>query len=133
MSRSGRYFDHHHGWAYPTPAFVHLVHDGIFQISPGRAGVAHPGVIESATAKATDSAFGDDAYPTLFTKVAAIGSTLAHDHGFSDGNKRTALQVMLLTLKRNGLHPNPSAREAATVMVLVAMGACWTAPVCGWP
>ncbi|GGR07204.1 hypothetical protein [Deinococcus ruber] len=29
---------------------------------------------------------------------------------------------MLLTLKRNGLHPDPSEREAATVMVLVAMG-----------
>lgn len=101
---------------------MHVVHDGILQTSPGRAGVAHEGVIESAAAKAVESAFGEDAYATFFTKVAAIGYTLAHDHGFSDGNKRTALEVMLLTLKRNGLSPDPSEREAATVMVLTAMG-----------
>lgn len=101
---------------------MYFVHDGILQTSPGRLGVAHEGVIESATAKPTDSAFGEDAYPTFFTKVAAVGYTLAHDHGFSDGNKRTALEVMTLTLKRNGLYPDPTEREAATVMVLVAMG-----------
>lgn len=78
-------------------------------------------MIESAASKAVDSAFGEDAYGTFFLKVAAIGYTLAHDHGFSDGNKRTALEVMLLTLKRNGIHPNPSEREAATTMVLTAM------------
>lgn len=116
------FFFHYRGREYPTPAFVYFVHDGILQTSPGRAGIAHESVIESAAAKVTDSAFGEDAYPTLFTKVAAIGYTLAHDHGFSDGNKRTALQIMTLTLKRNGLHPDPSEREAATVMVLTAMG-----------
>ncbi|WP_328774642.1 type II toxin-antitoxin system death-on-curing family toxin [Deinococcus aquaedulcis] len=98
------------------------MHDSILRVSPGRSGVAHPGVIQSATAKATDSAFAEDAYATLFTKVAAIGYTLAHDHGFSDGNKRTALQVMLLTLKRNGLQASPSEREAATNTMMVAMG-----------
>ncbi|MDB5045666.1 MAG: hypothetical protein JWQ08_1716 [Deinococcus sp.] len=79
-------------------------------------------MIESAAAKAVDSAFGEDAYSTFLTKVAAIGYTLAHDHGFSDGNKRTALEVMTLTLRRNGLFPDPTEREAATIMVLTAMG-----------
>jgi len=116
------FFYRHRGWDFPTPAFVYFVHDGILQTSPGRAGVAHESVIESAASKAVDSAFGEDAYPTFFTKVAAIGYTLAHDHGFSDGNKRTALEIMTLTLRRNDFHPDPTEREAATVMVLTAMG-----------
>ena len=116
------FFYRHRGWDFPTPAFVYFVHEGILLTSPGRAGVAHESVIESAASKPTESAFGEDAYPTFFTKVAAIGYTLAHDHGFSDGNKRTALEVMKLTLTRNALYPDPSEREAATVMVLAAMG-----------
>lgn len=116
------YFHRHRGWSFPTPALIHLIHDGILETSPGRAGVAHEGVLESAASKPVESAFGADAYPTLFGKVAALGYTLAHDHGFSDGNKRTALEVMTLTLKRNGFAPNPTEREAATVMVLTAMG-----------
>lgn len=84
--------------------------------------MAHTSVIQSAASKPLESAFGEEAYPTLFAKVAALGHTLAHDHGFTDGNKRTALEVMLLTLKRDGFSPNPTEREAATVMVLIAMG-----------
>lgn len=122
MSFPKGYFFRYRGDDFPTPKFIHAVHERILQVSPGKAGTAHPGVIESAASKPIDSAFGEDAYPQFFAKVAAIGYTLAHDHGFSDGNKRTALEVMLLTLKRNGYHPSPSPREAATTMVLVAMG-----------
>lgn len=116
------YFHRYRGWDFPTPELIYLIHDSILETSPGRAGVAHESVIESAASKPIESAFSEDSYPTLFGKVAALGYTLAHDHGFSDGNKRTALEVMTLTLKRNRFHPDPSEREAATVMVLVAMG-----------
>ncbi len=116
------YFYRHQARDYPTPAFIHLVHDSILKVSTGRAGIAHESVIESAAAKSLESAFGEEAYPTFFTKIAACGYTLAHDHGFSDGNKRTALEIMKITLKRNGLDPNPSEREAATIMILTAMG-----------
>lgn len=122
MAFPNTHFHRHRGQSFPTPALIYLIHDAILRVSPGRAGVAHEAVIESAAAKPVESAFGEDAYPTFFTKVAALGSTLAHDHGFSDGNKRTALEVMSLTLKRNGFFPTPTEREAATVMILVAMG-----------
>lgn len=122
MGPSQKYFYRYRGQDYPTASFIYAAHDRILQTSPGRAGTAHESVIESAAAKAVDSAFGEDAYATFLTKVAAIGYTLAHDHGFSDGNKRTALEVMTLTLRRNGLFPDPTEREAATIMVLTAMG-----------
>lgn len=112
------YFYRHRGWDFPTPSFIHATHDRILETSPGRAGTAHPGVIDSAASKAVDSAFGEDAYPTFFSKVAAIGYTLAHDHGFSDGKKRTAL---LATLEQNNLYPDPTEREKLTAAILAAV------------
>lgn len=98
-----------------------LLHDKVLDVSEGRPGVAHICVIESAVSKPITSLGGEDAYPTFFTKVAAIGYTLAHDHGFSDGNKRTALQVMLNTLERNNFYPDRSEREKVTAAILAAM------------
>ncbi|WP_425145229.1 type II toxin-antitoxin system death-on-curing family toxin [Deinococcus sp.] len=97
------------------------LHDDVLEVSEGRAGVAHVGVIESAVNKPVASLGSDDAYPTLFTKLAAVGYTLAHDHGFSDGNKRTALQVMLNTLEENRFYPDPTDREKVTAVILAAM------------
>lgn len=37
------------------------------------------------------SAFGEDAYPDVHTKTAALLRGLAHNHPFVDGNKRTAV------------------------------------------
>ena len=83
--------------------------------------MAQIGVIESPEHKPVPSLGGEDAYLTFFTKVAAIGYTLAHDHGFSDGNKRTAVQVMLNTLERNNFYPDSSEREKVTAAILAAM------------
>lgn len=106
---------------FPTKRYVLEIHDEVLSVSESRLGVAQIGVIESAVSKPITSLGGEDAYPTFFTKVAAIGSTLAHDHGFSDGNKRTALQVMLNTLERNNFYPDPTEREKVTAAILAAM------------
>lgn len=118
---SNTYFFRHRGLDYPTKKYVLELHDDVLEVSEGRAGVAHLSVIESAVSKPVASAWGEDAYPTFFTKVAALGYTLAHDHGFTDGNKRTALQVMLNTLEQNGFYPDPSEREKVTAAILAAM------------
>lgn len=115
------YFYRYRGQNFPTKKYVLELHDDVLDVSEGRAGVAHVGVIESAVNKPVTSVMGEDAYPTFLTKVAAIGYTLAHDHGFSDGNKRTALVVMLNTLEANGLYPDPTEREKITAAILAAM------------
>jgi death on curing protein len=116
------YFERYRGHRYPTEKYVFAIHESVLAAAGGRHGINNAGVIASAVSKPVQSIGGDDAYPTLFTKIAAIGLTLAHDHPFSDGNKRTALTVMLATLEANRFYPNPTEREAITIMVLVAMG-----------
>ena len=45
--------------------------------------------------------YGDDAYPDLFTKAAALLESLARNHALIDGNKRLAWVAMRLFLALN--------------------------------
>lgn len=48
------------------------------------------GILQSAVFRPQTSAFGEDAYPTIHEKAAALLHSLARNHPFIDGNKRTA-------------------------------------------
>ena len=48
------------------------------------------GLLESALARPRASAFGQDAYPDLHLKAAALMHSLARNHALIDGNKRLA-------------------------------------------
>ena len=48
-------------------------------------------LLESAVARPRASALGEDAYPTLHLKVAALFHSLCENQAFEDGNKRTAV------------------------------------------
>ncbi|GEM87735.1 hypothetical protein MGR01S_23600 [Meiothermus granaticius NBRC 107808] len=85
-------------------------------------GIKDAGALESAALRPRASAGGQDAYPTFFTKVAAVGFAIAQGHVFSDGNKRTSLATMLWTLRANSYRITPSQDAGTTVMVLVATG-----------
>lgn len=46
--------------------------------------------------------FGEDAYPTIFAKGAALFESLAQNHAFHNANKRTAFLSLLQFLGYNG-------------------------------
>lgn len=48
------------------------------------------GLLDSAVMRPQASAFGEDAYPTLHEKAAALLHGLARNHPFVDANKCTA-------------------------------------------
>jgi death-on-curing protein len=48
------------------------------------------GLLESALARPRASVFGQDAYPDLHSKAAALLHSLARNHALVDGNKRLA-------------------------------------------
>jgi len=57
------------------------------------------------------SLFGQDAYPTLFLKAAALMHSLAQNQPFVDGNKRIAWLAGNAFLDVNGLNIIASAEE----------------------
>ena len=82
------------------------------------------GGIASASGRPRATAFGEDAYPAIWEKAAALMQSLARNHGFVDGNKRTAWVSVMTFLAMNGHPPDPVFDvDAAEVFVLaVATG-----------
>ncbi len=70
----------------------------------GAGGIRDAGLIESACGRPQATAFGEDAYPSIWEKAAALLQSLARNHAFVDGNKRTAWMATVVFLEING-HP----------------------------
>lgn len=75
----------------------------IQEFSPDeQTGVQFPDLLNSAVNRPIQSAFGKDAYPTIFTKGAALFESLVQNHAFHNANKRTAFLSLLQFLRYNG-------------------------------
>lgn len=74
----------------------------VVRATGGAEGVLHPEVVESAVARPYQAVFGEELYPTAFDRAAAMAQSIAHDHPFRDGNKRTATLAVTYLLRRLG-------------------------------
>lgn len=80
------------------------------------------GLLESALARPRASAFGEDAYPTLALKAAALLHSLARNHALVDGNKRLALAATFTFVGINGSMLTLDNDEAYDLVLSVATG-----------
>lgn len=65
-------------------------------------GVKNSHLLESALHRPQSSAFGKDAYLSIWEKSAALFESLGQNHPFQNANKRTAFTALLLFLRYNG-------------------------------
>lgn len=63
--------------------------------------IADVGLLQSALARPQTTVFGDDAYPDLSSKAAALMESLARNHALVDGNKRIAWAATVMFLALN--------------------------------
>ncbi len=83
--------------------------------------VSDEGLLQSAIARPQTSVMGEDAYPTLWDKAAALLHSLARNHAFVDGNKRTAWASAWAFLRLNGVDlPDVYDVDYAEQLVLTA-------------
>ena len=80
------------------------------------------GLLESAAFRPQTTVFGDDAYPRLEDKAAALMHSLARNHLLVDGNKRLALAGTIAILGVNGRRLTLSNDEAYDLVIDVATG-----------
>jgi death-on-curing protein len=80
------------------------------------------GVIESALARPRATAFGEDAYPSVWEKAAALLHSLVRNHALVDGNKRVGLTACALLLFKNGVALTFEEDEAYDLVIAVAEG-----------
>jgi len=77
------------------------IHTIVIESTGGATELRDLGRLESAIATQTQSVFGEELYPTLHEKAAAIIRGIVADHPFIDGNKRTAMLSGLTFLRLN--------------------------------
>ena len=70
------------------------------------------GLLDSAVARPRSSAFGEDAYPSVSQKAAALLHSITNNHALVDGNKRLAWLATTVFLDLNGLAPDLTDDEA---------------------
>ncbi|MDQ2635790.1 MAG: type II toxin-antitoxin system death-on-curing family toxin [Actinomycetota bacterium] len=88
-----------------------------------QVGVRDYGLLESALARPRASVFGQDAYPDVFVKAAALTNSLAPNHALVDGNKRLAWTACRTFLAINGQWISASEDDRFDFVIRVATGA----------
>lgn len=87
-----------------------------------RPGVRNLAGLESALAQPQQTFDGNDLYPTLEEKAAALLYSLCQNHPFTDGNKRVAFIAARSFLRRNGYDIEVETDEVVEIMTAVAQG-----------
>ena len=88
----------------------------------GAVEVRDLGLLASAADRPRASAFGEDAYPTVHLKAAALLPSLTRNHPLVDGNKRLGLAAVLAFLGVNGLRLTLDNDGAYDLVIAVATG-----------
>ena len=94
--------------------------DALQQIAIAGFYVKDAGLLESALARPQTSVFGEDAYPTLEVKAAAMTHSVIKNHPMVDGNKRTSWFLLNAFLYINGYLLEMSTEEGLEFTLGVA-------------
>ncbi|MFI9207666.1 type II toxin-antitoxin system death-on-curing family toxin [Streptomyces sp. NPDC053253] len=84
--------------------------------------VRDAGLLDSAVHRPSAAMFGEEAYPDLVGKAAALLQSLAVNRPFVDGNKRTAWLSCVTFLAMNGVQLRPDIDAAERLVIAVATG-----------
>ena len=75
------------------------------------------GLLGAAAERPQTSAFGEDAYPDLWTKAAALMQSLVNGHPLVDGNKRLGWLATAVFLELNGVPASVADNDAVYELV----------------
>ena len=119
-------------WRWIRRDTVLAIHDAQLSQHGGLDGVKDDNMIESALARPIQLESYGDPEPDAFDLAAAYGFGIARNHGFSDGNKRTAWIAIRLFLEDNGAKINYTSTGAIFLMLGVADGTISEKQIASW-
>ena len=109
-------------WRWVRRDLVYAVHDVQLARHGGLAGLRDQNLVESALSRPEQLHIYGQPPPDAAQLAAAYAYGLARNHGFSDGNKRTAWVVARVFLADNGIQLAFSEIDAIHTMQAVASG-----------
>ena len=76
------------------------------------------GLVGSAVARPRTTAFGEDAYPDIWTKAAALLHSIVKNHALVDGNKRLGWLSTAVFLEINGVGVSQASNDDVYDLVI---------------
>jgi death-on-curing protein len=108
------------------------IHSLVAAATSGSAGLRDLGRLEAAIAAQTQNVFGEELYPDVVDKTAAVIRGIIADHPFVDGNRRTAMLAGLTLLKINDIWFAAKPGEIEDFAVKVATGKLDVPVIVAW-
>ncbi len=108
------------------------LHQKLLNVTGGMPGLRDLGLLESAVYGALQSFGSEDAYPTPEERAARLAFAITQNHPFSDGNKRTGMLVMLMTLRLNHVKLQYTQLEMIQLSLSVADGSKGYEDILNW-
>jgi death-on-curing protein len=88
----------------------------------GPSGLRDRGALEAACARPTMTFGGDDLYPDVAAKAAALMHSVVLNHPFVDGNKRVGAHAAVVFAAINGMECIATVEELVAITLAVARG-----------
>ena len=104
-----------------VPQLIEL-HKALLRTFGGGRGLRDRAGLASAAARPAATFGGEDLYPDLAAKTAALMHSLVLNHPFVDGNKRVAAAAAELFLRINGMELDARDEEIERVTLAGAAG-----------
>ena len=117
---------------FVTLAEVLELYRRVVEATGGSPGIRDLHGLESALAQPRMTFEGDDLYPSVVEKAAALGFSLIKNHPFVDGNKRLGHAAMELFLLMNGFEIRAPTDEQERLILRVASGEAGREELVGW-
>ena len=113
----------------------YLTLDDLLEVAAGvlpEVQVRDLGLLASAAARPSMTAFGDDAYPSFRDKAAALMHSLARNHPLVDGNERLACAATRAFALLNGRDIGYAVDDAEQLVLAVAAGELDVPQIAAW-
>lgn len=99
---------------------VLFIHARLIDETGGEHGIRDLGMVKAAVDRPKTTFDGQELYPDIYVKAAALMESLVNNHAFLDGNKRTGITVVALFLLRNDLKISATNTQMVEFTVQVA-------------
>lgn len=109
-----------------TASFEYLDLEDLIELARRLLGDPPPirdlGLLGSAVARPKTTAFGEDAYPDVWSKAAALLQSVVNNHPLIDGNKRLGWMATAVFLELNGRRVSDASNDAVYELVMAVAG-----------
>ena len=108
------------------------LHNALVRRFGGLAGVRDKGTLESVAARPAKTFGGEDLYPDIVAKAAALMHSLVLNHAFINGNKRVGVAAAELFVLVNGWELETDDAELEDLTLTIAGGEMEIEPLIIW-